>query len=75
MTVYQGVIMYRPYLFGNITRIRQGSMIKPCLMAGKMSTRNRQGINMYNYNALEFRRIPKEHILNKFKQLGGNVGY
>ncbi|PJI07023.1 MULTISPECIES: hypothetical protein [Clostridium] len=34
-----------------------------------------RGYNALDNNAYVFTRIPKEHVLNKFRKLGGNVKY
>ncbi|AND84295.1 hypothetical protein GTH52_06950 [Clostridium tyrobutyricum] len=55
------------YHIGIITNSGEG-MTLISNMTDLRATKYRMGINLYNYNYEPFRRIPKEHILNKLSR-------
>ncbi|WP_252233789.1 hypothetical protein [Clostridium sp. ZS1] len=46
----------------------------PSIIMGTRST-VKPGLDLGNYYFVKFERIPKERILNRFKNLGGNIQY
>lgn len=55
------------YHMGAITNSGEG-MTLVSNMTNLRATKYRMGINLYNYNYEPFKRIPREHVLNKLSR-------
>jgi hypothetical protein len=73
---YTGMIVNSDMLFGKCLCNLNG-MLAPIvpIIVGTKTQCVLNGYNVLDNNAYVFTRIPKEHVLNKFKKLGGNVKY
>ena len=54
--------------------IYNGKMVS-IYVKGGIRIQSKKGLNSIDFYSIEFKRIPKERILNKLKKLGENVKY
>lgn len=74
--IYTGTIVNSDILFGKCLYSLNGMLVSTePIIVGTKKRRILNGYNILDNNAYVFTRIPKEHVLNKFKKLGGNVKY
>lgn len=53
-----------------------GKIITKNIIEGsRLNIRGKMGINTQDFYTVEFKRIPRERILNRFKNFGGNIKY
>jgi len=75
MATYDGAIIKSSILSSErVTDIKGHVVTQGDVLHGNI-TRIRSGLNVKDFNITVFTRIPKEHILNKFSSLGGNVRF
>ncbi|MBV4432780.1 hypothetical protein KM803_15880 [Clostridium tyrobutyricum] len=82
MATYTGIISTVPSMSvpatmtkGRVNEYRMGvitnhgeAMTLTATMTNLRATKYRMGINLYNYNYEPFKRIPREHVLNKLSR-------
>ncbi|NFG27726.1 hypothetical protein FC777_11430 [Clostridium botulinum] len=76
MAIYKGTIATSKIPIGAVRNtVKSGDVaIRPYYIGGVRGT-VRQGLDLRNYNFVKFERVPRERILNRFKNLGGNIQY
>lgn len=78
MATYSGSISYQGVTLASLRNQKKGgSVISNQSVVYKYGSRGnvRSGIDLTNFNFSNFERIPKERILNRFRQLGSNIKY
>ncbi|WP_035283822.1 MULTISPECIES: hypothetical protein [unclassified Clostridium] len=76
MANYNGVIIDKGCILGTVRNIKKsGNVIPSDVIVGGFRSTVKQGLDLNNYYFSKFERIPKERILNRFKNLSSNIHY
>ncbi|MBM7869284.1 hypothetical protein JOC70_000753 [Clostridium pascui] len=76
MANYDGLIASKGMILVTVRNNNKvGTLVTSPLIIGGVRSTVKQGLDLNNYNFVRFERIPKERVLNRFKNLGGNVRY